>query len=251
MKTRTSTLENRNFHDSILTLILAVTLIISGFSFTAPVFADGEEGEGTALKNYNVQLEDMNGNTVSTSNTSSKFKLIIFGRTGCGNTRSTVKSISGSSWVSDPDYEVMFIEEGAATDEELKEFVDSCCCSDSTVCPAKNYQGTELMWAYVEYFRGDSSSIIYPVIFYVDENNLIREMTTSFKSEYEIIKTCQSFCEIDTSNLYDFKEVKVEAVCGQTDARGMLEEMNARRTGSNGVTPWCWNQDNTEKVAYS
>ena len=218
------------------------------------VFADDGEGSSgdTRVPNPSYTLIDYyTGKTVSTTNSGAKAKVVIFGRVACPNTQSTMRSLSNSSYMADSGYEVMFIEEGTATDEAMAEFVDTYCSDYMTVCATSNDFGSQLMWNYMYSWQGSTSSVVYPVIFYIDENDNIRKMTTRAVSASSIISVLNSFDGSGGGEDTGIRTAVITANCGQSAGRAMLNEMNARRTGSNGTVPWCWNKDNTEKVEYS
>lgn len=179
-------------------LLLVFAVVITGAFFTIPAYA--ETGQ-KAVKNPHYEFTDMNGNEVSTANPSNetgpavKYKILIFGRDNCQNTRSTLKSISKSSWVSDNNIEVMFIEEGDSTPDLMQDFVNQYCCSDMIVCPTQNKYGSSIMWNYYRAWEGKTSTVTYPVIFMIDEDDLIRGMTTNIKTASEVLTACKEACD--------------------------------------------------------
>lgn len=76
-------------------------------------------------------------------------------------------------------------------------------------------------------------------------------MTTGSKTALSISSICDSIKNGGSIGGEDVRTASITATCGQTTARRMLQEMNVRRSGSNGTAPWCWNQDDSEKVEYS
>ena len=149
-----------------------------------------------SIANLHYNLTDRNGRSVSTANTGAKVKILVFGRVGCWNTGHTLKNISNSSWVSDPNIEVMFIEEGNTTDEAFQDFVNANCCDDMIICPTKNDAGSSIMWDYYRAYMGYTESITYPVIFYIDENDNIRNMTTRAQSSSDLVHAWNTFCDL-------------------------------------------------------
>ena len=227
--------------------LLAVIALIFGM---APMRADvAYAAAPAAADNLSYTLTDINGKTVSTNNAGAKLKILAFGRVTCPNTRNTLESITHCPWITRNDIEVMFVEEGNATEEGMQEFVQACCCDEMTVCPTEDGYGAEIMWEYCGLW-GHYSSVTFPVIFLIDENNKVRRMLTGAQSALGLILASSSFTGFDES-VCGLTRMTVEVTCGQTEARSMFADLNARRTGSNGKTPWCWNEDNTEKLDYS
>ena len=147
----------------IVSVILSLLLIAACMPFT--VSAAAAWGD----------LKAVDGSTVSaTPEAPCEMNVIIFGRTTCGNTQSTLRSISGSDLPNSDKYRFIYADIDGAGKDEVAEFAKNY--SDKiTFCYGDN---NAMMWEMLNSY----GSVSLPVIHYIGTDGGVKKSTTGAQS---------------------------------------------------------------------
>lgn len=187
----------------IFSIFMAAALCISAIVPCAESKAADtqEEIEAESLTpNLNYTFTSIDGTKVSTSAGSSKATVLIFGSTKCGFTKRTVQSISGSTWVKNPNIRTIFAEGNWATKEVTESFAQTYGCPSITFCYDEDGSIFEAMFCY-----GKSQTVKYPLIVLIDGKNMIQKVIMRPDNETDILETdiiteINRFIETDSSD---------------------------------------------------
>ena len=146
----------------IVTVILSLLLIAVCMPLTVSAAAWGD-------------LNAVDGSTVSvTPKAPYEINVIIFGRTTCGNTQSTLRSISGSDLPDSDKYHFIYADIDGAGKNEVAEFAKNY--SDKiTFCYGDN---NAMMWQMLNSY----GSVYLPVIHYIGTDGSVMKSTTGSQS---------------------------------------------------------------------
>lgn len=143
--------------------------------------------------NLNYTFTSIDEKPVSTAAGSSSATVLIFGKTTCGNTIGTMRSISGSTWVKDSGIRTVFAEVNQASKADVAAFAQSYGCASVTFCYDEGYSIASALWDYVDAGSVASQSIILPVIVLVDRSNMIQKVMTGYHPANDIITEINRF----------------------------------------------------------
>ena len=131
----------------------------------------------------NTSIQNIDGGTLSTQS-EGKPKLLVFFRTGCGNSQSTLRSFANSEWVKNGQADVYALEIDGSTLGVVENFRDTYCGGSNIKFGYNSAYRSELnslMWSYA-YLGGFSGSVPLPVIAMVDSNGLLQFVVKGYQS---------------------------------------------------------------------
>ena len=143
-----------------------------------------------SVPNLNYTLTAIDDTQVSTSAVASKTTVLVFGSVKCGNTISTIRGISRSSWVKNPDVRVIFANANPqyGTKEDTKSFADTYGCSSIISCYEVGGVNNRAMWDYLDTYGYDpTQSVTLPITALVDSSNKIQNVMTGSVSADKIL----------------------------------------------------------------
>ena len=160
--------EDHQRHDEFLTAEFMAKYPMSSMSWTD--FNDTPEKLNAT--NYNVTFNTINGSTVNTT-ANGKPKLLIFYSDMCTYSRNTIKSISGANLTNVDIVAINVIKSDADTVATFKSTYgsDSITFTYDSTSTSNNY-----LWNYA-HLGGYYGSISYPVMAYIDSNNVVQYVT--------------------------------------------------------------------------
>lgn len=175
-------------------LFLQVLSLLGGKQEVAVLAAS--DGEGVA--NLDYIFESVDGSSISTGTDSGQATVIIFGKTNCGNSQGTVRSVAASKWVSRSDIRVIFAECNQASSGEAKSFAADYGCDDITFCYDERYSGSIYlaMWEYYDLFHAPDASNAggaLPFTVMIDGNNQVRQFLTGYQTADAIMDKMKEF----------------------------------------------------------
>ncbi len=185
----------------IISIFMAAALCIAAIVPCAEIKAADTQTEAEAQSlaaNLNYTFTSIDDTSVSTTAGSAKATILIFGSTTCGYTKRTIQSISGSTWVKEPDIRTVFAEANGAAKEETASFAQIYGCSSITFCYDEGGTIFEAMWSYAN--AGSASpqtSVKLPVIVLIDSKNMIQKVMMRPDSEKDIITEVNQFLDTD------------------------------------------------------
>lgn len=143
-----------------------------------------------SVPNLNYTLTAIDDTQVSTTAVASKTTVLVFGSVKCGNTISTIRGISRSSWVKNPDVRVIFANANPqyGTKEDTKSFADTYGCSSIISCYEVGGVNNRAMWDYLDTYGYDpTQSVTLPITALVDSSNKIQNVMTGSVSADKIL----------------------------------------------------------------
>lgn len=205
-----------------LSFILAAGFVLGGIIPEKIQAAETENADTEfsihAFLNLDYTLQTIAGNEVSTKVLPSKdVTLLVFGRTTCGSTWITLKSIAESEWIYDPKVSVIYIDIDGADTEVIQGTIEqySLMCKDEDLyyrgceqivfCHDADEKNEEVRYQY--HFRsGKWGTISLPMIMLIDKNNIVREMLTGAQAADKILPVMNHVVEAGNAEEEDKKD---------------------------------------------
>lgn len=205
-----------------LSFILAAGFVLGGIIPERIQAAETENADTEfsihAFPNLDYTLQTIAGNEVSTKVLPSKdVTMLVFGRTTCGSTWITLKSIAESEWIYDPKVSVIYIDIDGADTEVIQGTIEqySLMCKDEDLyyrgceqivfCHDADEKNEEVRYQY--HFRsGKWGTISLPMIMLIDKNNIVREMLTGAQAADKILPVMNHVVEAGNAEEEDKKD---------------------------------------------
>ncbi len=171
------------------------------------------ESEGALnLANLSAEYTLLDGTTVSSA-AQGKPKLLIFYSNTCYNSRSTIQGISGK--ISDfSGVDVCAIETNKNTQENVLAFQEEYGCSEIAFSYDTSAYNQNSMWSYLRAAGlADSGMITWPVICYIDADNLLQYVTTSIQTADGVLDNLIKYCDYEVLEGYQITYI----LCGGTN----------------------------------
>ena len=147
-------------------------------------FAPGTTAQAAGYDNPAYTFTSTSDSSITTTATSNKTTILLFGHTKCGYTRSTLSSISSCDWVKRSDIRVIFAEISGQTQEEVLTFEQGYQCPDITFCYDDSIVGiNNAMYKYAELFGINlRDGVDLPMTVLIDKNNKVQNLLTGAKT---------------------------------------------------------------------
>ena len=146
---------------------------------TAQGMAKGSSGN---FSNFNYTLLTIDGKEVTTSSNGGRPTILIFGRTTCGNTQTTLSRLAQSEQVQNGKVHVIYADIDEASEEAVREFASVYGNEHMDFCNSGKreafYLGINgMMWSYAE-AAGIEGGITLPLSVEIDENDQVQNVLT-------------------------------------------------------------------------
>lgn len=171
--------------DEILTEIKKFADVGGDGTTTPPTDSD------SGIENIAYGLNTIDGTTISTKADPNKTTVLLFGYTTCGLTKSTLKSIDTSNWVSRSDIRVIFAEVYGASLSDTKAFAQNFSGKNILYCHDESMLNYNLAMSYLGLYHYTGGT--FPYIVLIDKNNKIQSLTLGPKTAEEILQEIEKF----------------------------------------------------------
>lgn len=171
--------------DEILNEIKKFENIDGGGSVTPP------SGSDSGIENFAYGLKSIDNTIVSTKANPNETTVLIWGYTTCGNTKSTLRDIDNSSWVSRSDIRVIFADVYGASLSETAEFAQTYSGKNILFCHDESALNYNFALSYLGLYNYTGGT--FPYIVLIDKNNKVQSITLGPKTADEIIKEIEKF----------------------------------------------------------
>lgn len=171
------------------------------------------ESEGPLnLANLSEEYTALDGSTISSA-AQGRPKLLIFYSNTCGNCRGTITNISRA--IADfAGVDIYAIETNGKKAEEVAGFQRQYGCDEIVFSYDTGVINQNSMWRYVRAGGLDESeSITWPVICYIDADNLLQYVTTAYKTSDEVLSGLKDYCGHTDAEKYQITYI----LCGGTN----------------------------------
>lgn len=164
---------------------ILMLLLIPLLSIAPRAAVQAADSRQSGFDNPACTFTSTNGSTISTTANPNETTVIIFGRIGCGYTRSTLSSVSSCEWVKRADIRVIFAEIDGHTQEEVQAYADGYLCPDMTFCYDELYGINDAMFQYGQLFGVNGGTL--PMTVLIDKNNKVQNFLTGPKTADELL----------------------------------------------------------------
>lgn len=161
-----------------------------------------EETKGWNLDNLSAQYTAVD-DTMLSSAAAGKPKLLIFYSNGCTNCRNTIEGISGRIG-NFAGIDIYAIESTKKSKDEVAAYQQEHGCEEMMFSYDEGSGNENSMWAYAR-AAGLGNNISWPVICYIDENNRLQYVTTSFFSADQVLYNLKEYCGLSLGELEFYK----------------------------------------------
>ncbi len=156
----------------------------------------GEEENPSGGDEENL-FPTVDGQTVSLqADPEKKATVLVFGRTTCASTASTLKEISQSEWIHNSDVKVIFAEAVQADKDEVQAFISQNGCDEIVACYDTGQEINSVLWDYVRQGLGGVSSVGMPIVVLLDRSNTVQNVLTGFQDADDLLSEIRQFAEI-------------------------------------------------------
>lgn len=146
---------------------------------------------GLNKENPDITFTTIDETTVSSS-ANEKPKLLIFFRTDCGNSISTIRAVAGYNF---QDIDVYAIDIDGKTKSEVEKFKADYGSDDITFCYGSSQSNN--LYYYMEsagLINGNQYSVTLPVLCYIDSNNMFQHITQGMQNASQIETNLKYYC---------------------------------------------------------
>lgn len=163
------------FH--VMLLFLLIMLPIYQKATAAEVSATSTGAAG--FENPTYTFHSIDGTDVSTKTEPGQTTVLVFGKTTCTKTTSTLSNIASSDWISDPAIRVVFAECNYAPQDETISYSQKFNCDQITFCYDEEYPPDnrifDAMYQYGTLFEGTARiTLTTPFIVFIDGDNRVQ-----------------------------------------------------------------------------
>ncbi len=141
------------------------------------------------MDNLDVTFTTIDDSTV-TSHADGKPKVLVFFRTTCFNSQSTIKSIVDSEIAG---VDIIALDVDAKTKADVLDFKENYGSDDIVFSYSESTINNQTMWSYL-YKVGINTSVTLPVVCYIDANDKFQCCTTGLSSGWQIISNLKRYC---------------------------------------------------------
>lgn len=166
--------------DEVLTEIKKFTDINEDGSTPPP------SGSESGIENFAYGLKTIDNATVSTKADPNKNTVLLFGKTTCSYTKSTLNEIYGSSWIDRQDIRVIFADLQGASLTETKEFAQNYAGKNIIFCHDESMLNFNFALSYLGLYNQTGGT--FPFIIYIDKNNKVQCITLGPQTAEDILK---------------------------------------------------------------
>ncbi len=145
--------------------------------------------EQTGIENPTYTLNTIDGTSVSTKANPNQTTMLVFGKTTCSKTTTTLRNIAASNWIGNSDIRVVFIECNLAPQDEMISYAQkiesdkiSYCYDDSSDIIMR------VMYQYGTLYQNTKISLTTPFIVLIDQNNRIQKFLEGSQTA-EVLKS--------------------------------------------------------------
>lgn len=151
-----------------------------------------EENKGLNLDNLSATYTALDGTEISSA-AQGKPKLLIFYSNGCGNSKGTIAGISGK--ISDfAGVDIYAVEMAYNTKESVAQFQAQYGCEEIVFSYSTGMVNSNSMWDYVALGGFEDNEVTWPVICYIDANNRLQYITTSYSAADTVLSNLKKYC---------------------------------------------------------
>ena len=227
---------------------IAVLLFILCFLYSRPVYASDE---GAIPVSYSFPT--ISGGTVTENDFQSDLQLVVFlrstmmedNRGKCSNSTNIASELHAASWAHTEGLRIILVDANGQDANMVASFKERYAPDNTDFVFA--YNGNNTMWNYYWTWTDyASNSLMFPVCALIKDGYLL-DLWTGDPFADTCFDHVSAHLEMNHDNPSDNITVQYEVQFGQSEARGMLDDVNAFRTGGDA---WAWNWDDSEKVWY-
>lgn len=221
-------MKKRDFFRVLLLTALALLMLFSQNPAGLEVKAISAEKPD----NLQYSFTSLDGKSVSTAGEAGKVKVIVFGRTTCGNTMGVIRNIANSDWVKRSDIQVIFAECAQASLQTTQNFAKTYGCEDITFCYDENYYSdiASAMWEYHDLFYEENQGAL-PFTVFIDGENKVGNVLTGMQTAGGILTEINKCAEdVDIPDTDDRKiDLEVSGTENYAYVNEILKLVNQER----------------------
>lgn len=159
-----------------LFMLLSFLLIIFPIyqkAATAEVSATSTGASG--FENPTYTLHSVDGTAVSTKTNPGQTTVLVFGKTTCTKTTTTLSNIAASEWIADDTIRVVFAECNFASQDETLSYSQKIDCEKIAFCYDESNIISQVMYDYATLFEDTARiTLTTPFIVFIDGNNRVQ-----------------------------------------------------------------------------
>ena len=219
------------------------TVLVLGMLFLSSLSVQAKEVDN----NFGYTFTDAKGNTYS-SDAIGIPKVLIFGRDNCFNTFYTLQTIAENQQ-SHNGIDLIHVEVDSPDAETLGNYEKDMSMDYMAFVTSKD--ASDNMWSYLHKFPEVCSGgyVTLPVVIYINSNNKVVRCTSGSTDAGENIKELFGGNDQQDEPIEQQDEIKdfsINVTYCQTEARSMLEQVNAFRQDES--MAWYWDENDSEKI---
>lgn len=153
-----------------------------------------------SIQNYDFNLLTIDDKEISTKSNGEKATVLVFGRTTCPNTRTTISDLAKSELTESNELRVIYADIDQAAKGDVQEFASVYGNEYIDFCYRPSQTGYDttisgMMWEYAR-VTGISSSVILPVTVLIDEKNQVQKVMTGVQKLQDILTEINNFAKL-------------------------------------------------------
>lgn len=163
----------KKFFQTLFLFLLIFTLPFSTNTTRIQVQAAEEQ---TGIENPTYTLNTIDGTSVSTKANPNQTTMLVFGKTTCSRTTTTLRNIATSNWIGNSDIRVVFIECNLAPKDEMISYAQKIESDKIAYCyDSSSDVIMRVMYQYGTLYQNTKISLSTPFIVLIDQNNRIQK----------------------------------------------------------------------------
>lgn len=163
----------KKFFQTLFLFLLIFTLPFSTNMTRIQVQAAEEQ---TGIENPTYTLNTIDGTSVSTKANPNQTTMLVFGKTTCSRTTTTLRNIATSNWIGNSDIRVVFIECNLAPKDEMISYAQKIESDKIAYCyDSSSDVIMRVMYQYGTLYQNTKISLSTPFIVLIDQNNRIQK----------------------------------------------------------------------------
>ena len=163
----------KKFFQTLFLFLLIFTLPFSTNMTRIQVQAAEEQ---TGIENPTYTLNTIDGTSVSTKANPNQTTMLVFGKTTCSRTTTTLRNIATSTWIGNSDIRVVFIECNLASQDEMISYAQKIESDKIAYCyDSSSDVIMRVMYQYGTLYQNTKISLSTPFIVLIDQNNRIQK----------------------------------------------------------------------------
>lgn len=208
------TVTSKKYNKRMIAWALAVTMFMSsviGCGDIRPAMAQNNENAAEitdsgnkSFQNYDAKLLTIDDQEISTKSNGEKATILVFGRTTCWNTRTTISDLAKSGLTEGDELRVIYADIGETAKEDVQEFASVYGNEYINFCyySAGGIPINPLMWNYAD-AGGIDESVTLPVTVLIDENDQVQKVLTGVQRQQDLLAEINKFAELSYSGKTD------------------------------------------------